>query len=60
MIYKITDPLLALKGISRTLREEADDARKHNASISPEALEHYAALLDKARTKLEAQQGGNP
>ncbi|WP_249976103.1 hypothetical protein [Vreelandella olivaria] len=41
--------LLSLTGIVRTLREEAEEARTNGAQIEPVALEHHAALLDKAR-----------
>ena len=44
--------LLSLQGIVRTLREEASEARTKHRQIEPVALEHYAALLDKARETL--------
>lgn len=44
--------LLNLQGIVRTLREEASEARTKGWQIEPTVLEHYAALLDKARDTL--------
>lgn len=49
----IIHPALALKGISRTMREEAHDANTRGDCISPRALEHYAAMVDKTRGAVE-------
>ncbi len=52
MSQHIQQSLLSLQGIVRTLREEASEARTKGWQIEPVALEHYAALLDKARDTL--------
>ncbi|MDP4557922.1 hypothetical protein Q9247_09525 [Halomonas meridiana] len=48
--------LLRIKGAARAMREEAEAASTKGIQIEPVALNHYAALLDKARDTLEFEQ----
>ncbi|MGP9696194.1 hypothetical protein ACT3UG_01145 [Halomonas sp. AOP27-A1-34] len=54
MNFDTQQALLAVKGIARAMREDAESARNNSVQIEPVALDHYASMLDKARDTLEA------
>lgn len=53
MSFDTQQALLHIKGMARTLREEAKEARTKGTLIEPIALDHYAAMLNKSRDTLE-------
>ena len=56
MNFDTQQALLRIKGTARAMREEAEEASTKGIQIEPVALNHYAALLDKARDTLEFEQ----
>ena len=56
MNFDTQQALLRIKGAARAMREEAEAASTKGIQIEPVALNHYAALLDKARDTLEFEQ----
>ncbi|WP_372374225.1 hypothetical protein ACDI10_09900 [Vreelandella venusta] len=57
MNFHIKQALLRIKGTARAMREDAEAARTKSIHIEPAALDHYAAMLDKALDTLETQGG---